>query len=51
MRKKIEAKLETVRSRGYISSGQVASLTGFFAVPKGELDICMVYNATQEQIE
>jgi hypothetical protein len=47
MRKKMEAKLETVRSRGYISSGRVASLTGFFAVPKGESDIRMVYDATQ----
>jgi hypothetical protein len=43
----MEAKLETVRCRGYISSGRVASLTSFFAVPKGESDICMVYDATK----
>jgi hypothetical protein len=47
MRKKMEAKLETIHSHGYISLGQVASLTGFFAVPKGESDICMVYDATK----
>jgi hypothetical protein len=43
----MEAKSETVRSCGYISLGRVASLTGFFAVPKEESDICMVYDATK----
>jgi hypothetical protein len=47
MRKKMEAKLETVLSRGYISSGRVASWTSFFAVPKGKSDIRMVYDATK----
>jgi hypothetical protein len=47
IRKKMEAKLEKVCLHGYLLAGRVASLTGFFAVPKGESDICMVYDATK----
>ena len=35
-----------MQSRCYILPGEVNSLTGFFAVPKGEDDIQIVYNAT-----
>jgi len=44
--KKIRNKLEDVRRKRYIYSGQVDSVTSFFSVPKGEEDIRMVYNAT-----
>ena len=46
-RGKISAKLENVRSKGYIVPGRVESLTGFFAVDKGESDIRMVYDASK----
>jgi hypothetical protein len=39
-------KLEKVLERGYISPGWVASLTSYFAVPKGEDDIRLVYKGT-----
>ena len=42
-------KISKVRSRGYIGkllSGSISSLTHFFAVPKGEDDIRMVYDLT-----
>jgi hypothetical protein len=32
---KISTKLENVRSKGYIVSGRVTSLTSFFAIDKG----------------
>ena len=43
---KMREKIDKVRSRGYILPGEVNSLTGFFAVPKGEDDIRIVYDAT-----
>jgi hypothetical protein len=46
MHDKMMLKIENVRAKGYIAPGRVASLTGFFAVPKGESDIRMVYDAT-----
>ena len=36
-----------VIGRGYVKSGAVVSLTGSFAVPKGNSDIRMVYDATK----
>jgi hypothetical protein len=45
-RKLIQAKVGKVRKRGYIKPGKVSSVTSFFAVPKGEDDIRMVYNGT-----
>ena len=39
-------KLNKVQRRRYIAKGYVVSLTSFFAVPKGEADIRMVYDAT-----
>ena len=39
-------KLDKVLARGYISPGLVVSLTSYFAVPKGDLDIRLVYNCT-----
>jgi hypothetical protein len=46
MHDKMTLKIENIRAKGYIAPGRVASLTGFFAVPKGESDIRMVYDAT-----
>ena len=40
------AKVEKVRSKGYITDGLVKSLTSFFAVPKGDSDIRVVYDLT-----
>ncbi len=40
-------KLEKVRGLGYICPGMVHSLISYFAVPKGEKDIRMVYNGTK----
>ncbi len=40
-------KIGKVRSRGYICKGPVFSLTSFFAVPKGDDDIRMVYDGTK----
>ena len=45
--KQIAAKLENVISKGYITAGDVLSLTSYFAVPKGEGDIRMVYDRTK----
>jgi hypothetical protein len=42
----IEEKLRNVAQKGYIRPGPVSSLTKYFAVPKGEGDIRMVYDAT-----
>ena len=42
----MEEKIGKVRSRGYILPGEVNSLTGFFAVPKGPDDIRIVYDAS-----
>jgi hypothetical protein len=46
IRKKVVEKIATVRKRKYIAVGYVALLTDFFSVPKGDRDICMVYNGT-----
>ena len=40
-------KWSKIVSRGYVERGPVISLTGSFAVPKGETDIRMVYDATK----
>jgi hypothetical protein len=45
-KKKVVEKISTVRKRKYIDAGDVASLTDFFSVPKGDRDIHMVYNGT-----
>ena len=44
-REKLLSKLNKVRRRGYIQPGFVKSLTGYFAVPKAETDIRVVYDA------
>jgi hypothetical protein len=43
----MKKKLEKVRRLGYLAPGEVKSLTSFFAVPKGENDIRMVYDGTR----
>ena len=45
--KKMKKKVLKVVNRRYMNSGPVVSLTGFFAVPKGESDIRLVYDATK----
>lgn len=46
MKAKVIQKLGKVRKRRYIAPGYVTSLTSFFAVPKGDDDIRMVYDGT-----
>ena len=41
---KVAAKIKAVRDKRYIGEGSVKSLTSFFAVPKGESDIHIVYD-------
>ena len=43
----MKRKLANVHQKGYIQPGHVESLTSFFAVPKGEKDIWMVYDGTK----
>ncbi|KAL7525294.1 hypothetical protein ACHAXR_000940, partial [Thalassiosira sp. AJA248-18] len=43
---KMKEKVMKVRRRLYIETGEVLSLTHMFCVPKGLLDIRMVYNGT-----
>jgi hypothetical protein len=43
----IIVKLKTVREKGYLIPGNVRSLTSFFAVPKGEGDVRLVYDGTK----
>ena len=45
-RSKLKAKVNVPLRRRYITRGYVKSLTGFFAVPKGEDDIRIVYDAS-----
>jgi hypothetical protein len=40
-------KLRKVRKRRYVEPGEVLSLTSFFAVLKGVMDIPMVYDGTK----
>ncbi len=47
LRLAMKKKLEKVRRWRYMIPGQVKSLTSFFAVPKGENDIRMVYDGTK----
>ena len=46
-RDKCKEKIVDVRRKRYVQEGKVESLTGFFAVPKGDKDIRMVYDATK----
>jgi hypothetical protein len=44
--KKMIKKLDKVLARGYISHALVVSLTSYFAVPKGDSDIRLVYDGS-----
>ena len=46
-RERVKAKVNEVRSRGYINMGGVKSTASFFDVPKGDSNIRMVYDATK----
>jgi hypothetical protein len=50
VRAKVREKLSTVRKKGYITKGSVKSLTSYFAVPKGEHDVRMVYDASKSNL-
>ena len=45
--KLVQDKLNDVRKKGYISEGEVVSVTSLFDVPKGSDDIRLVYDATK----
>jgi hypothetical protein len=47
---KIATKLHAVRGRRYIQRGLVKSLTSYFAIPKGETDVRIVYDASQSAL-
>jgi len=47
LRTKVHSKLENVLDKGYIRPGRVASLTGYFSIPKGLSDVRMVYDASR----
>ena len=44
--KKLRSKLANVRMKKYIQPGFVKSLTSYFAVPKAETDVRIVYDGT-----
>ena len=46
VKERVIGKLNKVRRNRYIQPGYVKSLTSFFAVPKGDTDIRMVYDAS-----
>jgi hypothetical protein len=46
VKQKVIKKISKVRKRQYILPGYVCSLTDFFSIPKGDSDICIVYNST-----
>jgi len=47
IREKVGRKIQNVREKRYILPGTVANVTSYFAVPKGEADIRLVYDATR----
>ena len=44
---KIKEKIEDVRAKNYVGEGKWKATMNYFAVPKGESDIRMVYNGTK----
>ena len=46
-RSNLKDKVSVPRGRRYITRGYVRSLTGFFAVPKGDNDVRIVYDASK----
>ncbi|KAL7570650.1 hypothetical protein ACA910_014924 [Epithemia clementina (nom. ined.)] len=46
-RKKIAEKLNDVRRKGYITAGPCLATMNYFAVPKGDSDLRMVYDGTK----
>lgn len=47
IRNKVIEKLSNIRLKRYIKPGDVQNLTNYFAVPKGDSDIRMVYDASK----
>jgi hypothetical protein len=47
VRAKVHQKLQNVRDKRYILPGSVSNVTSYFAVPKGDSDIRLVYDATK----
>jgi hypothetical protein len=46
-RNAIKGKLSAVMAKGYLTQEEIKSLTSFFAVPKGEGDVRIVYDVTK----
>ena len=46
VKEQMSSKINKVRKRGYVTVGRVRSLIHYFAVPKGNSDIHMVYDGT-----
>jgi hypothetical protein len=47
LRDKVSHKIQNVRDKQYILPGTVANVTSYFAVPKEDADIRLVYDATK----
>ena len=47
VREKVKEKLEKFIDRGYVANGKVNSLISYFAVPKGESDVRLVFDGTK----
>jgi len=47
IKQQVREKLCKFTTRGYIRPGTVNSLISYFAVPKGETDICLVFDGTK----
>jgi hypothetical protein len=43
----VQQKLEKIVRRGYVQKGTVRSLISFFTVPKGDSDVCVVFDETR----
>jgi hypothetical protein len=50
VRQQVREKLEKFRIRDYVSQGTVNSLTPYFAVPKGDGDVRVVFDGTRSQL-
>ena len=47
IRDKVRHKIQNIRDKRYILPGSVSNVTSYFAVPKGDSDIRLVYDATR----
>jgi hypothetical protein len=47
VRKAVESKLHKFITTGYLTHGNVTSLVNYFAVPKGDADVHLVFDGTK----